>query len=158
MKKFKLFGVIIALIMVLTVTACVKKDNYKDYIGYAFDGIDPWGNTLSINLKELKDDELTWTYNVIIGEEKYSITLSDEFTNELKDNVIKFKVKGTALDNDNYTYDYSGTITLKDKKLIVKYDKGQLNEKSDEGGSASYQVEALNDSKKTVTLKKAESK
>lgn len=157
MKKY--LTLVFALVMAFTLTACLggKKD-YKDYNGYAFEGQDPWGNSLSINLKELKDDKFTWTYNVVIGEGENALTFSNEYTNEIKDGDITFNVKGTALEDSNYSYDYSGTLTLKDGKVIVKYEKGQVIESSPEGGSAAYQAEGLEEGKNEVTLTKIEEK
>ena len=157
MKKY--LTAVIALVMALTLTACLggKKD-YKEYTGYEFEGSDPWGNVLSINLKELKDDKYTWTFNVVIGEGEAALTLSNEFTNEIKDDEIKFEVKGVSLEDSTISYVYTGTITLKDEKLIVKYEKGQLIEASPEGGSASYQAEGLEEGTNEVTLTKVKAK
>ena len=63
------------------------------------------------------------TFNDVIGESDLSTTISNEFTNEIKDGVVEFHVSGTALDNSNVSYDYSGTLTLKDKKVVVKFEK-----------------------------------
>ena len=71
---------------------------------------------------------------------------------------MEFHVSGTALDNSNVSYDYSGTLTLKGKKIVVKFEKGQVNEASENGGSQSYQVEGLDSSKKSVTLTKSSAK
>ena len=155
MKKYLI--VVLTFVMTITLTACLGSKDYKEYIGYAYEGNDPWSNTLSINLKEMKDDKVTWTYNVVIGEAENSITLSDEFTSELKNGEIKFEITGTVLENQDISYEYSGTITLKDNKVIVKYEKGQVTESSPEGGSASYQVGGLGDDNE-VTLKRIEAK
>ena len=146
--------------MVLTLIGCFggSKDDYKDYIGYEFSGNDPWGNIFSVNLKSLNDDKLVWTFNDVIGESDLSTTISNEFTNEIKDDVVEFHVSGTALDNSNVSYDYSGTLTLKDKKVVVKFEKGHVSEASENGGSQSYQVEGLDSSKKSVTLTKNDAK
>lgn len=157
MKKYII--TVFAFVISLTLTACLggEKD-YKKYIGYSYEGSDPWESTFSINLKELKDDKVTWTFNVVIGEGEGALTLSDEYTNELKDGVIKFDVSGNALEDQTIKYEYSGTITLKDDKLVVLYEKGHLTEESPLGGSASYQVEGLEEDKNEVTLKRVEAK
>lgn len=155
MKRY--LTLVVAFVMALTLTACLggKKD-YKEYAGYSFDGNDPWGNSLSVNLKEFKDDKFTWSFNVVIGEGEDSITLSNEFTNDIKDDVINFTVKGTSIEDENLSYEYTGTLTLKDEKVVVKYEKGQVTESSPEGGSAAYQAEGLD--KNEVTLTKAATK
>ena len=165
MKKFsKLLSVLFIIVLLFGLTACDKKENdntkkrrdYKGYIGYEFSGEDPWGNTFSINLKTLKDNQLTWSFNDVIGTGKNSITLSNEYTNEIKDGRVDFHVQGTSLDNKNLSYDYSGTIILKEEKVRVEFKDGQVTEANANGGSASYQVGALDE--KTVVLTKTESK
>ena len=158
MKKYLI--AVVALVMTFTLTACLGrgKPDYKEYTGYSFEGKDPWGNTFNINLKELKDDKYTYTYNVIIGEGETAITFSNEFVSEIKDDEMVLDVSGTALDDPTYSYEYHGFITLKDGKLIVKYTKGQVIESGPEGGSASYQAEGLEEDNNEVTLTKVEAK
>lgn len=156
MKKY--LSIVVALLLAFTLTACGGKKDYKEYTGYAFEGQDPWGNPLSINFKELKDDKYTWTYNVVIGEGEYALTFSGEFTNEIDDGVIEFDIKGTALEDPNNSYEYTGTLTLKDEKVIVKYEEGEVTESSPEGGSSAYQVGGLEEGENEVTLKKVEAK
>lgn len=163
MKKSILFSVL-TMISLFAITGCFsKKDNYDEYIGYQFSGTDPWGNELAITIRTLKDDKLTWTYTDTFED----ATVYQEITSKFKDGKTSFNVKdsiqvdglkdigGKTVDiSSSYSYDYSGTLTLKDGKLFVKYEKGALTSISSEGGSSSHQVEALNNKDKEVTLKK----
>lgn len=163
MKKGILFSILIV-VSLFAITGCFeKKDNYDEYIGYQFSGNDPWGNELAITIRSLKDDKLTWTYTDTFED----ATAYQEITSKFKDGKTSFNIKdsiqvdglkdigGQTVDiSSSYSYDYSGTLTLKDGKLFVKYEKGSLTTVSSEGDSASYQVGPLDDKDKTVTLKK----
>ena len=124
---------------------------YEHYIGYQFSGKDPWNNELAVTLRTLENDKLTWTYTDVIGDGENAITIYNELTTEFKDGITSFNVKGN--END-YTYDYSGTLTLKEGKLVIVLESGQLTSNSTEGGSSSHQVGALDDNAKTITLEK----
>ena len=154
MKKFsKIIAFVLVSVLMITVVGCGKKENYEDYLGYQFSGKDPWGYELAITIRTLEDDKLTWTYTDVYGEGESSITIYDELTTEFKDGSTPFKISG---DDTTYSYEYNGTLTLKDGKLSVKYIDGALTTKSSEGNSASHQVGPLEDSEKTVTLTKVE--
>ena len=153
MKKFsKLFATLLVGVLALVLAGCAKKADYKEYIGYQFSGKDPWGNELAVTIRTLEDDKLTWTYTDVIGKGENAITLYNEIVSEFKDSASLFIVKGN--DENNNSFDYSGTLTLKDGSVVIKFEKGQLTTNSTEGGSGSYQVGALDEDAKTITLTK----
>ena len=153
MKKFsKLLVIALMFILTLSLTACKKEADYKDYIGYQFSGKDPWGNELAVTVRTIENDKITWTFTDVVGEGESSLTLYNELSTEFKDGETSFNAKGSA--DDNNTYDYTGTLTLKDGKLLVKFEKGSVTTNSTEGGSSAYQAEALEESARTITLTK----
>ena len=145
----KFAALVLGVLMFVTITGCGSK-NYDEYIGYQFAGKDPWGTELAITVREIKDNKITYTMTDLAGD----LTLYQELSGELKDDAVAFNFKGTATEDEKMTFDYSGTITLKDGKINVKYENGQLTSNSTEGGSSSYNVGALEDNLKTVTLEK----
>ena len=88
-----------------------------------------------------------------MGEGKNAITLYNEVSSEFKDGKTPFNVNGNT-DIEGYSFDYSGTLSLKDGKLVVTYEKGQLTSSSSHGGSSSHNVGALEENAKTITLTK----
>lgn len=151
MKKFKnIFVVAILFVCAFALTACGNKTNYDEYIGYQFSGKDPWGNELAITIRTLEDNKLTWTFTDVYGKGDDSITLYNEITTEFNDGKTSFNVSGNA--EKDYTYDYSGTLTLKEGNVVIVYESGQLTSNSTEGGSTSHHVAALEDGDKDVTL------
>ena len=170
MKKYnKIFALVFVLVIALFITGCKKdekesdtnntnteiteKNSYEDYIGYQFSGKDSWGNELAITVRTLENDKLTWTYTTVVGEAEESMTLYNELTTDFVDGVTSFNVSGNT-DKELYTFDYSGTLTLKDGNLIVTYTAGQITNNSPEGGSTSHNVGALEEASKTFTLTK----
>ena len=157
MKKFsKLFVIALAFVLTLSLTACKKdeksdekKASYSEYIGYQFSRKDSWRNELAITVRTLENDKLTWTYTNSVD----NTTLYSELTTEFKDGSTSFNVKGDT-DDKVYSFDYTGTLTLKDGALVVTYSKGQLTVNSSEGGSTSHIVDALEENAKTFTLTK----
>ena len=149
MKKY-LVG-LLAVVLCFALVGCAKKNDYKEYIGYQFSGKDPWGGELAITVRTLENDKLAWTYTDVLGEGESSVTVYNELETEFKDGSTSFTVKGNE---DNYSFNYVGTLSLKDGKLIVKLTDGALEEKSTEGGSASYQVGPLEEAARTITLEK----
>jgi ABC-type glycerol-3-phosphate transport system substrate-binding protein len=151
----KILTIMLAVVLAFVITGCSKdakenenKGEYADYLGYQFSGQDPWGTELAVTIREIKDDKITWTYTDTLTKE---ITIYQKLTTDFKDDKSSFTLKG---EEDNYSYNYSGRISLKDGKVTVKYSKGKLTTKSSEGDSSSHQVEALESAAKTVTLTK----
>ena len=155
MKKFsRMFSVVLGVFAFAILTGCGVKKDYKEYVGNQFAGKDPWGNGLTMTVRTIEDNKMTYTFTVLYGEGEESKTAYKELSGELKDDAVAFEFKGETTEDKNTTFDYSGTITLKDGKLVVKYEKGQLTINSAEGGSGSQMAEALDDKAKTVTLEK----
>ena len=168
MKKFsKLLIVALVFVFAFSLTGCKKdekkeesktenktetKSAYADYIGYQFSGKDPWGNELAVTIRTLENDKLTWTYTDVVGEGESSLTLYSELTTDFKDGSTSFNAKGKA--DDNNTFDYKGTLTLKDGSLSITFTDGAVTTNSSEGGSSAYQVGPLEEANKTITLTK----
>lgn len=158
MKKYsKITAIIFVFAIALLITGCGKKVNYDDYRGFQFAGKNPWNDELAITIRTIENDKVTWTYTDVFGDDDDAIMAYQEVTSEIKDGKISFNLKGDT-DTTNITYEYSGTITFEDGKLVVKYEKGQLTSNASEGGSGSFQVGALEENNKTVTLTKVEDK
>lgn len=154
MKRSKLIILTILLTCIITLTACGNKEiDYKSYIGQ-FEGNDPWENKMSITLRSFEDDTFDIAYGIGISQDKEEdIRIFYEENNKVKDGVINFHIKGND-NEDNYTFNYSGTITLKNGKLIVKYENGSITSISSEGGASAYQVGALEEKDRTIILEK----
>ena len=127
-------------------TAC------SDYIGKQYTGNDPWGNPLSIVLKSMDGNEVSFGYKAVIGEGEYMRTFLTESSGELKDGVIPVHISSTAKEYEAMNCDYSGSLTLKDGSLLVTYDTGSVVEESPEGGASGYQALGLEGEDKTVEL------
>lgn len=156
MKKSLRFFAVLFIAFAFVLTGCAKKKDYKDYIGYQFGGKDPWDNELAVTIRIIENDKITWTFTDVIGEGEDSLTLYNELTTDLKDDKTSFNAKGKA--ENNHTFDYTGTLALKDGKLVITFEKGSLTSNSTEGGSTSHNVGGLEENAKTVTLTKAEDK
>lgn len=155
-KSLKRIGAILfAAMMVLSLASCAgaKSEDYDSYIGYQYGGNDPWGNILTVTLMTMDNGNVSFTFTDAIGEGEDSYTFyADDLTGQLKNGVIDFNAKGISIENENETFDYSGTITLKDGKLIVEFKDGQAATISENGDSGSMHVGALEDKDKVVTL------
>ena len=149
----KIFSILLVAVIAVVLTGCAKKDDYKDYIGYQFSGKDPWGNELAVTIRTLEDDKLTWTYTDILGEDDEAVTVYSEVSSTFKDGSCEFMISGST-DKEGVVSDYSGTLTLKDGKVTIKFIDGALTTKSSTGDSSAYQVGALEDANKTITLTK----
>lgn len=181
----KLFALMLALVLALSLAACGEQatqpetttapettdapattagdaatteaaaDPIAEMIGYSYTGQDPWGAPLNVTLRTLENGKLEWTYAAVIGEGEDALTLDAVSTDELKDGAVNFHITGKVMENEAMTFDYSGTLQLKDGKVVLTYADGQITEESPEGGSGSYHVGALDAAAKTVTLEKA---
>ena len=159
MKKNKrLIIVCLALISTLILTACGKEKDYSSYIGQ-FEGNDPWGNKMSVTIRTVNDNTIDWAYGDVYNEKSENpIRVFKESISELTDGTTKFTIKGTT-EEDGWTYefDYTGEMTLKDGKIILKYENGLLKSNPPAGqigGGAMFHVGSLDEDKKIVTLEK----
>ena len=125
---------------------------YSDYIGKQYTGNDPWGNPLSIILKLMDGNEVSFEYKAVIGEGEHMRTFLTASSGELKDGVIPFHIASTAKEYEAMHCDYTGSLTLREGSLFVTYDAGSVVEESPEGGSAGYQALGLEGQNKTVEL------
>ena len=148
MKKLaKILALVFVAVMLFAMVACGNK--YEPYEGYQFAGTNPWGEQLAITIRTIKDGKMEWTYTDIAGD----LTLYEEVTGTtLKDMTADFTVKGDA--NDITKFTYSGTLTMKDGKLIVTYTAGNIEVFSTEGGSTARMIEAVPEAERTITLER----
>jgi hypothetical protein len=140
-----------------TVQIEVKPAAWSSYLGKQYTGQDPWGNPLSVTLKGIEGNEVSFAYESVIGEGEYTRTFLAESSGELKDGAIPFHITATAKEYEAMHLDYSCHLTLKDGSLFVTYDAGSVMEESTEGGSAGYQALALEGENKTVELRASHS-
>ena len=140
-----------------TIQIEVKPAAWSSYLGKQYTGQDPWGNPLSVTLKGIEGNEVSFAYESVIGEGEYTRTFLAESSGELKDGAIPFHITATAKEYEAMHLDYSCHLTLKDGSLFVTYDAGSVMEESTEGGSAGYQALALEGEDKTVELRASHS-
>ncbi len=140
-----------------TIQIEVKPATWSNYMGKQYTGQDPWGNRLSVTLKETTGNEVSFAYESVIGEGEFTRTFLTESCGEWKDGAIPFHITATAKEYEAMRLDYSGHLTLKDGSLFVTYDAGSVMEESTEGGSAGYQALALEGEDKTVELRASHS-
>ena len=125
--------------------AAVKHDSRQ------YTGLDPWGNPLAITIDSITDGKMNWTY----VEDFAGQTLVQSFENtELVDSQVAFHVEAAVQDAEYVTCDYSGMMTVEDDTLTVTFTAGEMTEVSTEGGSTAYHVEALEETERTVVLKR----
>ena len=136
-----------------TIQIEVKPAAYSNYMDKQYTGEDPWGNPLSVTLKEIAGNEVSFAYEAVIGEAEYTRTFLTEASGELKDGAVPFHLTATAKGYEAMYLDYSGYLTLKDGSLFVTYEEGSVIEESTEGGSAGYQAAGLEGEDKTVELR-----
>ena len=122
-----------------------NEENTQEETQEQYDGIDPWGNELTITIISNNTNMLDW----IISNEIYE----QEIKSELNEKSTKFNIQGTTKDGEN-EFNYGGTLTLNEDSVTVKYESGQLTSISTAGGGGAYHVDALEESAKTVILKK----
>ena len=136
-----------------TILIEVKPADWSNYMGRLYTGKDPWGNPLSVTLRGMAGNEVSFAYESVIGEGEYTRTFLAESSGEWKDGTIPFHVTATAKEYEAMHLDYSGRMTPKDGCLFVSYDTGSVVEESTEGGSAGYQALGLEEEDKTVELR-----
>ena len=136
-----------------TILIEVKPADWSNYMGKQYTGKDPWGNPLSVTLKGMAGNEVSFAYESVIGEGEHARTFLAESSGERKDGAIPFHVTATAKEYAAMHLDYSGHLTLKDGSLFVTYNAGSVVEESTEGGSAGYQALGLEGEDKTVELR-----
>ena len=136
-----------------TIQVEVKPSAWSNYMGKQYTGEDPWGNRLSVTLKGIAGNTVSFAYEAVIGEGEYTRTFLAESSGELKDGAIPFHITAAAREYEAMHLDYSGRLALKNERLFVTYETGSVMEESPEGGSAGYQVPALKGEDKTVELR-----
>ena len=79
-----------------TILIEVKPADWSNYMGKQYTGKDPWGNPLSVTLKGMAGNEVSFAYESVIGEGEYTRTFLAESSGELTDGAIPFHVTATA--------------------------------------------------------------
>lgn len=136
-----------------TIQVEVKPAACSNYMGKHYTGEDPWGSPLSVTLKKITGNEVSFIYEAAISAAEYTRTFLTESSGELKGGTVPFHITATAKEYEAMHLDYSGYLTLKDGSLFVTYDEGSVVEESMEGGSAGYQAAGLEGEDKTVELR-----
>ena len=113
---------------------------YADYAGYQFSGKDPWEGTLSVTIRSIVDNDMEWTFTDTY--ENHTLYQAQKGTS-LHDGMAEFDIHGKDVEHDNVSFDYRGTIELKDSNVIVTLLAGAVTEESPEGGSSYHFAEAL---------------
>ena len=141
--------ILLAFCMVLSTAACgsTSKDSvpvsdagYAEYAGYQFSGTDPWGGTLSITVRTIVDGKMEWTFTDVFDNH----TLYQEQSGTvLEDGTAEFDISGSDVQDKDTTFEYRGTLELKDGRIIANLLSGSVMSASPEGGSASRMADAL---------------
>lgn len=127
--------------------------DYSKYMGYQFSGKDPWDNELAVTIRTISAGKMDWTFTDLYNLGENSITLYNELSTSFDGGKSSFKLSDNIGDNI-YSFNYEGKIELKDDKVYITYEKGELTSNSSNGGSTSHHVEALDKDKKVVVLTK----
>ena len=127
--------------------------DYSKYMGYQFSGKDPWDNELAVTIRTISAGKMDWTFTDLYNLGENSITLYNELSTSFDGGKSSFKLSDNIGDNI-YSFNYEGKIELKDDKVYITYEKGELTSNSSNSGSTSHHVEALDKDKKIVVLTK----
>lgn len=115
---------------------------YEEYVGNVFVGQDPWGGTLAVTVSGITDGKMNWTF----VDASDSSTLYQEVEGtEIADGHAEFTLSGEDLENGD-TFDYAGTLDLKDGEAILTLRSGAVVTHNTEGDSSSRMADALADS------------
>ena len=147
----KTLALLFALVMALIVGATAESADLTGYIGSAYSGVDPWGGTLTVTVRDIRDGRMDWTFTDTLD----GMTLTQDLEGTaLSGDTAAFHVEGAA-EVDHETFDYEGTIALRDGVVYVAYTRGELTEHSEEGGSTAYHVAALDETARVALLRPA---
>ena len=120
---------------------------YDGYVGYTFTAIDPWGGDAFVQV-EAEDDHIICEYTDYLTDK---ITFVSNIYLLNGDTETEFEMSQSE---DDWEATYQGTFAMKDGTIVITFSDGQMTRKSEEGGSGSHQVGALEDNLKTVVFKK----
>lgn len=124
---------------------------YVNYVNATFVGEDPWGGIIKIKVTKIKNQELSCTYKDVIDNYTINVDLCDI---ELEDDVAIFGASGVTAEDDTVRFNYVGTLELKDDTIILHYQSGDLFIGSAHSGSYYYNIGALSEEEKIITLHK----
>ena len=132
----------IAILTVMMLLYCVTALAEESVDGARYEGVDPWGNPLSITLTS--EDVLSGVWREDFNGELFTQTF---------DNAQEgFAVEGPLDGSGSITCCYTGTMALDGDVLTVTFTDGEMTEESTEGGSTSYHVAALEEDQRAVKL------
>jgi len=155
-KKKNIVTIILAAALCLLITACsseieklaVSDQEYADYAGAWFRGKDPWGGDLSVMIKSIVDGKMEWTFTDSFDQS----TLYQEMKETVvQDHAASFDVQGNDAENRNTTFQYQGTMELKDGTVVMTFESGAVMTQQD--GPPVRDVKELADAGR-VTLEK----
>ena len=126
------------------------EEQFQKYIGKEFIGDDPWGGTITIKVKKIKNNDLNCIYKDVIDDYTIYVDLCDI---ELENGIATFGITGVTLEDDTVRFNYVGTLELIDDAIILHYMSGDLFIGSAQSGSYYYHIGALDEESKIVTLK-----
>ena len=137
-------------------SAASSDSEYEEYVGNLFVGQDPWGGTLAVEVKSISEGKASWTF---IDASEGSTLYQDVTDTKIADGRAEFTLAGRDLENDD-TFEYSGTLELKDGTVVMTFLSGAVATHSSEGGSSSRMAEALAGSglSNSVTLYRSQTK
>ena len=137
-------------------SAASSDSEYEEYVGNLFVGQDPWGGTLAVEVKSISEGKASWTF---IDASEGSTLYQDVTDTKIADGRAEFTLAGRDLENDD-TFEYSGTLELKDGAVVMTFLSGAVATHSSEGGSSSRMAEALAGSglSNSVTLYRSQTK
>ncbi|MBQ0018502.1 MAG: hypothetical protein KBS63_04710 [Clostridiales bacterium] len=155
MKKW--ISLIIIFLMCASMSACVtdKNDNMDAYAGNTYVGTSPWGEEVSVAVKNYDAEEetidLIYTEN-IDSEHTLKIDWSGLMVGK---NSVAIGCAGSR-EEDGYgvEYKYDLNMEFKNQTITLTYLDGQKTELSSEGGSGFHQVGALSEEEKTILLER----
>jgi hypothetical protein len=136
MKKKNILPIILAVALSLLITACsseieklaVSDQEYADYAGAWFRGKDPWGGDLSVMIKSIVDGKMEWTFTDSFDQS----TLYQEMKETVvQDHAASFDVQGNDAENRNTTFQYQGTMELKDGTVVMTFESGAVMTQQD---------------------------
>ena len=118
--------------------------NMQNMVG-EYNGKDPWDYDLTVIINSISNNDI----NLVISNEYYKKEVSTKLIND----TAAFHIQGISEDN-RYEVNYSVALSLTDNGISIKFVSGYLTSISSSGNASFANVGPLNESEKTVILKK----
>jgi hypothetical protein len=102
----------------------------SEYLNYIFEGQDPWGEKLSVEITDYKNNFISWkwvnTIEIDGGTKEIEINESSFLGKDLVFHFNIYKKLDIYEDkNEFYEYAYSGAVLLSNEKLLISFNDGQ---------------------------------